>query len=539
MTEELTQMLEACDINDKLHHNKSKILSYLSILEKIYDNQIYDKSDQERIYRLNKAINSIKNYSNIKVSPFKLKESPPNKEQKSPEINKINKEKENENNEIDDLLCFIEKELKLSGIDTNDVNDSFLSTNVKSENSESKSDINNTDKNSGIISDNKSDIIISNTNQKNQKRLSKLFLKLEMKLKTFLQENSQNSSTIKLISDKDKESIDKKSEDENKSKQTKKRPSKLPDLANSFFSNKKKVEALLNRAKKQRRKSMIEFNAKFLNKEKKKEEYIENSLDKNAKNKKIVPCTAQINRPKRKKKQKKDENKRVSNFFDMIIEKDEDNENDDMNPFKVINEKINEEDSKVHEDNMINENPIFFDNNDTSIKITSTINKNKIENDLPNKEKEPKQSILNKSKDEKDKIVSDNENNNSECKIVFNINSDNNKDIFFPSPDRYSSSSQYDDEDDYSDDDDSSSYDSSEEASDNLNSSNDSKEDKKSKENNDKKKSVICLSKGKGVKRNSNFNNFFRNSIFSPWKDVVESREKQDNLIEEFGKSDL
>ena len=530
MIEGLFQMIDACDINDKLHYDKSKLLSYLSILEKIYDNQKNDNSDQERIFRLSKAINSIKNYSNIKVTAFNLKNLSSNKKEKSEDDdNKDSNEKDNEKTEIDDLLCFIEKELKLNGIDVNNVNDSFLSTNVKSENSDSKSDTTTP----GKVSENKPETIIANnTNQKNQRRLSKLFLKLEMKLKTFLQENSQNSSTTKLISDKEKvkDNIDNKNEDENISKKARRRPSKLPDLSNSFFSNKEKVEALLNRAKKQRRRSMVEFNAKFLNKEKKKEEYTENSLDKNAKNRKIVPCTAQINRPKRKKRPKMDENKRVSNFFDMIIEKDEDNEIEDINPFKEISEKINEENPKENEENMINEHPIFIDNNDTSIKITSTINKNKINND-----------DLNKKAKLKNNTENENDINNSECKIVLNINSDDKNEIFYHSSDKDSmSDSQYDDD---SDDDDSSSYDSDDEknvSNKDLNNSNSSKDSKEeSSQESNEKKNVINLSKGKCVKRNSNFNNFFRKSIFSPWKDIVDNKEHQNNLIEDFSKNNL
>ena len=61
----------------------------------------------------------------------------------------------------------------------------------------------------------------------------------------------------------------------------------MPDLANSFFSNKKKVETMLSKAKKYKRKSMIEFNALHLLKPKKNKEelYFEDSNNKNSKKK--------------------------------------------------------------------------------------------------------------------------------------------------------------------------------------------------------------------------------------------------------------
>ena len=102
------------------------------------------------------------------------------------------------------------------------------------------------------------------------------------------------------------------------------------------------------------------------------------------------------------------------------------------------------------------------------------------------------------------------------------------------------SDSQYDDD---SDDDDSSSYDSDDEknvSNKDLNNSNSSKDSKEeSSQESNEKKNVINLSKGKCVKRNSNFNNFFRKSIFSPWKDIVDNKEHQNNLIEDFSKNNL
>ena len=50
------------------------IISYLSLLEKFYE-LFQDKSKHERLFRLNKAINSIKKYSKCKVSSFNFKPS--------------------------------------------------------------------------------------------------------------------------------------------------------------------------------------------------------------------------------------------------------------------------------------------------------------------------------------------------------------------------------------------------------------------------------------------------------------------------------
>ena len=559
MTQELTKMLETCDINDKLHHDKKQIISYLSLLEKIYDSQKKDKFDQERIYRLTKAINSIKDNSNIKVSEFKLKESSENKEDKPQNvINDIceDDDEDKETNEIDDLLCYIEKELKLSGIDVNNINsNSFLSTNVKSKNSDTKPDINIDDnKSSDKISNDKSnqcdksDIIIADTNLKNQSRLSKLFVKLEMKLKTFIQENSINSSsTKKLISGKDSKDIKDTNnkmtsinENVGNNKKTLRRPSQLPDLANSFFSNKKKVEALLNRAKKQRRISMIEFNARHFP-ENKKIEYIENSANKNIMNIKAVPCTEQIIRPKRKRRQKNnkdDNNKRISDFCEMVFNKEKNKEINCLNIFEDLPEI--KEDSKVNEneDNNINninkENPIFFDDvNDTSIKITSTINKNKIPNNSNILDKISKLNIPLKTKKDESNRLSKYNNEPSEFKIVIKPIDEN--EISYPSSDKFEfSSSVYDDDSE----DDSNSYDSYEEKKEKLNKSLEnsinSKDEEKSCE------SSCNKSKTKNVKRPSNFNTFFRKSIFSPCYSPGENCENdlKNKIVEDSGKSD-
>ena len=137
MSDLATKMIESCETKEKPHNlDKNQIMSYLSLLEKIYNKENCDKFHQERIFRITKALNSIKKYSNFKVSPFRLsKSSIPKEEQKvlnETENNTI-KENEDEQKDIEDIMCMIEKELKLNGIDINNIeNDSFISTNVKS-----------------------------------------------------------------------------------------------------------------------------------------------------------------------------------------------------------------------------------------------------------------------------------------------------------------------------------------------------------------------------------------------------------------------
>lgn len=87
-------------------------------------------------------------------------------------------------------------------------------------------------------------------------------MKIEMKLKTYLQEEQDDSSKAKLINDQDKINGDKNNgqgdkinESNNKKLKLSKRPSQLPELENSFFSDKKKVETMLLQAKKQKGKA--------------------------------------------------------------------------------------------------------------------------------------------------------------------------------------------------------------------------------------------------------------------------------------------
>ena len=394
MTEQSTKVIESCDIKEKPHHlDKGNIMSYLSFLEKIYQNQNCEKTHQKRILRINKALNSLKKYSDFYVSPFQLKKSSIPKDDKKVNdecANMKEKEKKDEEKDIEKIICLIEKELKLNGIDANDINNnSFLSTNVKSENTDSTP----SDKN-----DNSDKKDPDTKAQKTKKRLSKLFMKIEMKLKTYLQEEQDDSSKAKLINDQDKINGDKNNgqgdkinESNNKKLKLSKRPSQLPELENSFFSDKKKVETMLLQAKKQKRKSMVALNAMFLFKEKKDDKevlYIEDSLNKNGKRKASVPCTALIHRPKKKKIKKNTDDKFVSNFnFDKIDEKEEFKENEEVVPFAVIKEKKNEDEKDYPVRIMQSQTPLFINEINSSFKINSTINRNKIDVDQLNKEK--------------------------------------------------------------------------------------------------------------------------------------------------------
>ena len=121
---------EACEFAEKpLYLKRDKIISCLSLLEKLYEkeNKDSDKTDQKRLFLINKALNSVKKYSNLKVSPFKLGKLSVNKEEQKVQDNQdkcdIVAEKENEESDINDIMCLIEKELKLNGIDVNDIND--------------------------------------------------------------------------------------------------------------------------------------------------------------------------------------------------------------------------------------------------------------------------------------------------------------------------------------------------------------------------------------------------------------------------------
>ena len=375
-----------CENNseEKLHMNNSEhILSYLSFLEKFYE-QSLDKSRQERLFRINKAINSIKKYSNCQVSSFNF-----NPVNTSPSENvNISNIKENNNpkkigvqdNGIDDILHLIEKELKQSGINESDINNSLLSTSKKSLNSDSEPNKIDSNNNESLQNVAKTNI--------NQKRLSKLFLKIELKLKTFIQEDDMKKALMK--QDNDSKTL---KNEENKEDikifsigDKAKSPSKLPDVLDSFFSNKNKVNSILKNVKRQRRKSVIEFNNKYfpLTKDDK-NEYINDSPNSKSpkentkKRKKTVPCSAIV--VMRHKTTKKTTSEKISNFCDMIDEKEEDRE--ELDDIKAFNKDIGEEDLNVqlkkdNNQNMKDDKFSFNIQDDSSIKIMSSINNRNI-----------------------------------------------------------------------------------------------------------------------------------------------------------------
>ena len=85
MLDQITKANELCEPKEKPHHlNKNQIISYLSFLEKLYEkeNKNSDKFSQKRKFLINKALNSVRKYSNFKVSPFSLNKSSLKEEQK-------------------------------------------------------------------------------------------------------------------------------------------------------------------------------------------------------------------------------------------------------------------------------------------------------------------------------------------------------------------------------------------------------------------------------------------------------------------------
>ena len=62
MLAQQAKVSESCEIKEKPHHfDKDKIISYLSLLEKLYEkgNKNGDKFDQKRVFLINKALNSV------------------------------------------------------------------------------------------------------------------------------------------------------------------------------------------------------------------------------------------------------------------------------------------------------------------------------------------------------------------------------------------------------------------------------------------------------------------------------------------------
>ena len=494
-------------------------------------------------------------------------------------ISEVPEEKENK---IDDILLLIQKELKENGINENDLNDSSLSTSKKSFNSPDNNEI--SEKNFGTPCN------IPKTNI-NQQRLSKLFLKIELKLKTFIQENNMKKDLIneEKENDSSNENIKKRENEENNPIYTfgAKSPSKLPNIMDSFFSDKNKVNSILQKVKKQRRKSVMDFNTKHcqLSKEEKESEYIKDSDGKDngenkndKKRKKIMPCSAQV--VMRNKITKKHTDGKVSNFFDMIEEKEEDKEGmEDINAFDNIIEeeqkdKINTKDN-INENNL-NEMPKIFNiENEITIKITSSLNnKNKfrfnnnsnasndINNNIDSCENNNNTNFFYVSRDSifKDENDYDSKDNNS-------INKNNeydllDDDVFMQSSDKKEINSSQEEESKENLE----SGENSSDKSDNINNVdekydllkyiNDSKNrsiGNTNEENNGKNvsnfgKNISDESKVKNsikreISRANNINGFCMNSILSPLKDVIVNIDhklnEQKTVIEDFSKYNI
>ena len=557
---------------EKNHMDDSKhILSYLSFLEKIYEHeQSQDKSLQERLFRISKAINSIKKYYNCQVSSFnsKPKKTSENANSDSPKVDE-------QGNNINEVLHLIEKELKQNGINEGDINNSLLSTSKKSLNNSEN------EPNSKIDSNESENLQNFPKTKLNQKRLSKLFLKIELKLKTFIQEDNMKKALME--EEKiEQNTINEKEENKDKvncfsiGKKMERSPSKLPNVIDSFFSDKNRVNSILQNVKKQRRKSVIEFNNKLSQFSRDdKNEYIVDSANngskkyKNKKRKKIVPCSAQV--VMRNKITKNSTSEKVSNFCDMIDEKEEEREYlDDINAF---NNKIDEEEIKGNiaiKNNNNNDKNMINVQSDSSIKIVSSLNNRNIP--------------LNYKNNNNDNVINNNKKEGSSCdtnnifvakKSVFlNENCEKEKeennelDNALLDDEILMVSSDEEELDSYQDENSKNSKESkgSESASYKSESEKNSKEDEKYnalKYINDSKnrtgingdednngKSVSCFSKnnflsGKSkhsvereIERASNINGFCMNSIFSPLKkkDICEKRVSQNNVIEQFSR---
>ena len=357
-----------------------------------------------------------------------------------------------------------------------------------------------------------------------------------MKLKTYLQSEQENDSKPKLVSKEDQkcdninnnELNNKSNVDKDNKINMSKRPSQLPELENSFFSNEKKVEMMLARAKKWKRKSMVEFKALQFSKLKNDCDigiiYVKDDKNNDVPRHKAMPCTALLKKPKKKKNPKNTNDKIVSAFsYAKIDEKDEDMiENDEEINFDKINENQNEEEEKVDEEKMISQLPNFIDDkNASSIKITSTINKNKFDKEEIDKERKKEISLY-------------------ESKPCFYIVSDHNI-CDYSEVDKNMSSSCSSDDDDSSD---SSSEDEKENSAsskskgtegkkegESSQASNESKNSDSNNESNSKSSS--------GNKKDSNFKDFYRNSIFSPFSGVENNPDRNDKFVEKFSNMNL
>lgn len=580
------------ELNIKNFQDNRHILSYLTFLEKFYE-QSKDKSHQERIFRINKAINSIKKYSNCKVSSFNVKLSKHlDTNSKISEQDNLPKESETNSNDIEDILLLIEKELKQNGINENDISNSSLSTSKKTINSSNNMGTDEKLPSPPKFNENPENLPNSKFNL-NQKRLSKLFLKIELRLKTFLQENTINNA-LNNISKENSDNNNDNNKNENMSLETKmeKSPSKLPNVIDCFFSNKKKVDSILSKVRKQRRKSVMDFKVKYKNfsKEEKENEYIKNSdNDKNSnkKRKKIMPCSAKVEI--RDKIYKNPTSEKISNFCAMIDEKEEERDDfEEIIRFDKFAENGKDNIININNNNFMKEAGINI-NNDNPIKITSSLNnKNKFNfnnennDNINNNNDTDKDNILEDKKKlnieieddnnyhfvSKNSVFNNDDNNNNknsnECNIIINENKYGSKllddDILMNSSDNNESSNDKNEGKE--------SYDSNSESDSNsveacennksigdeaynfLQYINNSKLRKKENEDDDEKyfspfRESNSNSKGKKLKssfqreiiRANNINGFTMNSILSPMKvDVDEKLKDQNCVIEEFTK---
>jgi len=559
---------------NKLLDNKH-ILSCLTFLEKFYEKS-QDKYHQERLFRINKAINSIKKYSNCKVSSFKFKPKKPSLNEQCPNIDNNQclplVESVKEENSVEDIILLIEKELKDNGINEKDINNSLLSTSKKSLNSSENMEI--SEKNDSSLNPSLTTQIAPKVNL-TQKRLSKLFLKIELKLKTFLQEHNMKNE-LNLDEKENNNGSNEKDDENNKlfsfeGKLTKS-PSKLPNVIDSFFSDKNMVNSILNNVKKQRRKSVMDYNTKYshLSKDEKENEYVNDSGDKEQngkKRKKIMPCSAQV--VMRQKATKKHTSEKVSNFYDMIDEKEEDKEDlEDINAFDKIIEEDNTNNNNNHDNIVMNDNiNVFNINKDPSIQIASSLNNKKklyfnteVNNSNNNKEKINSDSCENDNNNyyyvSKNSVFNDDNEKEKEKEDIYDNSMKNDKyensllddEILMKSSNKKEKSSSKDyAEEEESKEESKGSGDSSKSVNSKDNSScdndkynmlkyiNDSKnredtfenedEDKNEKNNsncdkNDQDERKLKNSFQREVVRANNINGFFMNSIFSPLKDI-------------------
>jgi hypothetical protein len=281
---------------------------------------------------------------------------------------------------------------------------------------------------------------------------------------------------------------------------------------------------MLARAKKWKRKSMVEFNALQFSKLKNSNELgvilVKDENNNYQIRNKALPCTALLKKPKKKKNPKNTNDKIVSAFsYAKIDEQDEDMiENEEEINFDKINENPNEEEEKINEEKMMNQLPNFIDDkNASSIKITSTINKNKFDVDEMNRESKKEISLY-------------------ESKPCFYIVSDHNI-CDYSQVDNSSSNS-----DDHDDDDDSSDSKSEDEKEKEKSVSSNSSENEEKKEGEESKQKSGNSSNNKSAsssKQTSNFKYFYRHSIFSPFSGLQDNPDRHNKIIEKFSNMNL